>query len=199
MIDKKEKGMKARKTYYPIEDLFTDRVSSRAFSGESMNDSEIMDLFEAARWAPSSFNNQPWRFIYAKRSTASWDLLFNLLVSSNQQWAKNAAVLVVACAKKTFDNGKPARTAAFDTGAAVENLALQAVRNNILVHAMEGFDYDKARKELSIPDECEVLAMIAIGRHGKKEDLPADLQAREQPSDRKRIEEFVYEGVFKGK
>lgn len=191
--------MQARKTYYPIESVFTDRVSSRAFSGQSISDQELMTLFEAARWAPSSFNNQPWRFIYAKRETPAWDKLFNLLVPFNQQWTKNAAVLVVVAAKKTFDNGKPSRTAPFDTGAAVENLALQAVKNNLLVHGMEGFNYEKAHKELNIPDDYEVQAMLAIGRHGKKEDLPANLQAREQPSDRKRIEEFVYEGAFKGK
>src|ERR1700691_915147 len=120
--------MKARKTYYPIDAVFTDRASSRAFSGEPMSDQELMTLFEAARWAPSSYNNQPWRFVYAKRETPFWDKLFNLLVTSNQQWTKKAAVLVVVIAKKSFDNGKPARTAVFDTGAAVENLALEGVK-----------------------------------------------------------------------
>jgi len=169
-------------------------------SGESITDQELFSLFEAARWAPSSYNNQPWRFIYAKRSTPSWKTLFNLLVPFNQDWAKNTGVLIVVFSKTTFDhNGKPARTHAFDAGAAWENLALQGVNMGLVVHGMEGFDYDTAKKDLKIPDDYEVHAMIAVGKQGKKEDLPPALQEREVLSDRKPITQCIFEGTFGGR
>ena len=177
------------------------RWSPREFDpAKNISPSQISLLFEAARWAPSSYNNQSWRFIYAKRDTPSWKTLFNLLVPFNQDWAKNASVLIVAFSKTTFDhNGKPARTHAFDTGAAWENLALQGVSMGLVVHGMEGFDYEKAKKDLKIPDDYEVHAMIVVGKPGKKEDLPPALQERETPSDRKPITQFIFEGTFGGR
>lgn len=157
-----------------------------------------MSLFEAARWAPSSYNNQPWRFIYARKNTEHWNRLFDLMGEFNQQWAKNAAVLLVIIAKKTFDhNEKPSRTHSFDTGAAWENLALEAEARALAIHGMEGFDYDKARQMLGVPDEYDVETMVAIGKKGKKEDLPAALQEREIPSGRKPLAEIVMEGMFR--
>jgi len=190
----------ARTPQYPVHPIIVNRWSGRAMSGESVTDQELFSLFEAARWAPSSYNNQSWRFIYAKRDTPSWKTLFNLLVPFNQDWAKNASVLIVAFSKTTFDhNGKPARTHAFDTGAAWENLALQGVSMGLVVHGMEGFDYEKAKKDLKIPDDYEVHAMIVVGKPGKKEDLPPELQERETPSDRKPITQFIFEGTFGGR
>ena len=125
----------------------------------------LMGLFEAARWAPSSYNNQPWRFIYAKKDTKHWEVLFNLLVEGNKACAKNASVLIVVIARKNFEfNEKPARTNQFDAGAAWENIALEATFRGLATHGMQGFDYEKARKDLEIPDNFDVLAMIAIGR-----------------------------------
>ncbi len=162
-----------------------------------MTDEELMTLFEAARWAPSSYNNQPWRFIYAKRETPSWELFFNFLGAFNKQWCINASTLVVVVSKKTFDyNGKPSVTHAFDTGAAWENLAIEASARGLVAHGMEGFDYDAARTQLGVPDDHEVHAMIAIGKPGKKEDLPPDLQEREVPSDRRPLQEIIMEGRF---
>ena len=190
--------MAERKAEYPVLPLIIDRWSPRAMSGEPITDSEIMSLFEAARWAPSSFNNQPWRFIYVKRGTPDWDRMFRLLTPSNQSWAKNAAVLILAISHNTFDyNGKNARTHSLDTGAATENLALQTFSMGLACHGMEGFDYDKARKEFNISDDYTVEAMYAIGKRGKKEDLDPELQERENPSDRKRVNEFAFEGNFK--
>ncbi|HIG92691.1 MAG: nitroreductase [archaeon GW2011_AR9] len=187
-----------RKVDYPVDKLFPNRWSPRALSGEPITDEELFTLFEAARWAPSSYNNQPWRFIYAKRDTPSWEKLFSLLGEFNQSWVRNAAVLLVIVSKKTFDhNGSPSKTHSFDTGAAWENLALQASLMGLAAHGMEGFDYDRAKKELHIPDGYQVEAMAAMGKLGKKEDLPAALQEREQPSDRKPIESFIHEGTFK--
>ena len=190
--------MKDRKSGHKIHEMLIDRWSPRAMSGEGMDWNGLMELFEAARWAPSSYNNQPWRFIYAKRDTPSWEKLFSLLGEFNQSWVRNAAVLLVIVSKKTFDhNGSPSKTHSFDTGAAWENLALQASLMGLAAHGMEGFDYDRAKKELHIPDGYQVEAMAAMGKLGKKEDLPAALQEREQPSDRKPIESFIHEGTFK--
>jgi len=192
--------MKTRKTQYPVDSVFVNRWSPRAISPEMMNDAELMSLFEAARWAPSSYNNQPWRFIYAKRGTDFWKTFYDLLVPFNQEWAKTTSYLVVILSRKNFEyNEKPSRTHSFDTGAAWENLALQASMMGVVAHGIEGFDYEKARKELNIPDNYAIEAMIAIGKHGNKEDLPPELQEREELSDRKKVKEFIFEGRFKGK
>lgn len=183
---------------HDVNELFLKRWSPRAMSGESLSEEQLMSLFEAARWAPSSYNNQPWRFVYARRDTKQWNSLFNLLGDFNKIWAQNAAVLVVVVSKKVFDhNDKPSRTHAFDAGAAWENLALQGSLMGLAIHAMEGFDYDKARHVLKIPEEYEIQAMVAIGKLGKKDALPPDMQTREIPSKRKPVSEFVSEGVFK--
>jgi len=157
-----------------------------------------MSLFEAARWAPSSFNSQPWRFIYAKRDTPAWNNLYDLMVQFNKDWTKNAAVLIVIVSRDTFEyNNKPSITHSFCTGSAWENLALQGFANGLVAHGMEGFDYNKAKTVLHIPDGYTVEAMCAIGRPGKKEDLPQKMQEEEKPSDRKPITEFAFEGTFK--
>ena len=172
-----------RKTEYDINPLILSRWSPRAFSEEELSDDELMSLFEAARWAPSSYNNQPWRFIYAKRNTEHWDKLFNLMVEFNQGWTKNAAALVVVISSKNCEqNNKPSVTHQFDSGAAWENLALEATSRGLVVHGMEGFDYEKAKKDLEIPDDFDVMAMIAIGKKGNKEDLPKEMQEKEVPS-----------------
>lgn len=187
-----------RKAQYKVANFIIDRWSPRAMSGQPISDDELMSLFEAARWAQSSFNNQPWRFIYAKRDTSSWDRFYNLLVPANQVWAKNAAVLIVVISHKVFEyNNKPSRTHSFDTGAACENLALQGYCNGLVVHGMEGFDYDRAKQELQIPDEYAVEAMFAVGRPGSIEVLPPELAQKEKPSDRKPVSELMYEGKFK--
>lgn len=186
-----------RKTEFGIHELIVQRWSPRAMSGEAIETDTLMTLFEAARWAPSSNNNQPWRFLYARRETESWPLFFNLLTESNRIWAVRAAVLVVVVSKTTFDfNGKPARTHSFDAGAAWENLALQGSLMRLVTHGMQGFDYDRAKEALRVPDEYQVEAMIAIGKPGRKEDLPEQLQQREFPSGRKELVEIIGEGLF---
>jgi nitroreductase len=187
-----------RKPEHDIDKIFLNRWSPRAMSGEEIDEAALFSLFEAAKWAPSSNNNQPWRFIYSRRDTKSWSTLFNLLAEGNQGWAKNAAVLIVVVSKKTFDNGNIARTHSFDTGAAWENFALQGSLAGLVVHGMQGFDYDKAKEVLRIPDGYKVEAMIAVGKKGKKEDLPQYQQEREIPSARKNLSEIIMEGGFKG-
>ncbi len=183
---------------FEINSIILNRWSPRAMTGEELPNNELMSLFEAARWAPSSFNNQPWRFIYATRGTEHWDRLFNLMVDFNKGWAKDAAALVVVISSKNFEyNGKPSITHQFDAGAAWENLALEATSRGLVAHAMQGFDYEKARKELDVPETYDILAMIAIGKRASKERLPADLREREFPSNRKPLHEVVMEGRFR--
>jgi len=143
-----------REAEYPVDDIFINRWSPRAMSGDPVSKDELMSLIEAARWAPSSFNNQSWRFLYSLKGSNTWDTYFNLLLEGNQTWVKNAGALVVILSKTTFDyNGKPSKTHAFDSGAAWQNFALQGSINGLVIHGMQGFDYDKAKSELQIPDE----------------------------------------------
>jgi nitroreductase len=191
------KGSEVRKTQVDVERLFLDRWSPRAMSGESIEASALTVLFEAARWAPSSGNAQPWRILYARRDTPAWPTFLGLLVPNNQVWAQHAAALLVFISRHIAErNGRPSITHAFDTGAAWENLALQGMLSGLVVHGMEGFDYERARTELGVPQEFQVQAMVAIGKPGPTENLPERLQKRETPSDRRPLEQTVSEGRF---
>jgi len=190
------KKVNNRTTEYPIDDIFLKRYSPRAMSGEKVSEKELMTLFEAARWAPSSSNIQPWRFIYAMRDTQEFENLFSLLIQFNKDWCVRASVLVVTISKKTTDSGRENATHSFSAGSAWQNLALQASEMNLIAHGMSGFDYEMARKKLGVPDDYTVEMMIAIGKHGKIEDLPESLRPRETPSDRKPLKEIVFKGKF---
>lgn len=186
-----------RKPDYAIAPMILNRWSPRAMSGEPLEEETLMSLFEAARWAPSCFNDQPWRFLYARREGPHWEDFFGLLVEANQAWAKQAAVLVVAVSHKVFEyNAKPSPTHTFDTGAAWQNLALEGAHRGLVVHGMAGFDYERAPEVLGLPEDYAVEAMIAIGKPGAKTDLPEALQKKEFPSSRKPIPEFAWEGGF---
>jgi nitroreductase len=186
-----------RQANYPIEPIFIRRWSPRAMSGEALTDDELLRVFEAARWAPSTYNEQEWRFLYARRDTPQWPLFFNLLAEPNQAWCKNAGVLVVVLARKTFTrNGKPNPVHLFDAGSSWQNLALQAAAMGLVAHGMAGFDFDNARAELRVPDEFAVAAMIALGRPGDPENLPEELRAMEKPSGHRPVEESICEGPF---
>jgi nitroreductase len=190
--------MNYRKADYPILDIIINRWSARALSGESISDDELLPLFEAARWAPSSFNNQPWRFIYAHRTSPAWQGYLDLLVPFNRSWAQKAAVLVLVASDTLFEKTeKPSRTHTFDTGAAWENLALQGCAQGLVAHGMEGFDYDKARTLINLPDRYELCAMIAIGKPGNVSDLPEEMQKSETPSNRKPLHEIIFPDRFK--
>ncbi len=190
-------GSEKRKAEHPIAQLFLDRWSPRAMSGESISEEVLFTLFEAARWAPSSFNGQPWRLLYARRDTEQWPLFFDLLVDFNKSWTKNAAALILFISKKTFEhNGEPAITHSFDTGAAWENFALQGSLSGLVVHGMQGFDYERARSVLQIPEDFSVEAMAAVGRPGRVEDLPERIREREAPSDRRPLAGTIMEGRF---
>ncbi len=190
------KTINGRTTKYPISDIFLKRYSPRALSGEAVSMDELMTLFEAARWAPSGSNLQPWRFIYAMADMPEFETLFSTLIDFNKDWAKRASVLVLVVSKKTRESGKENITHSFDTGSAWQNLALQASEMNLIAHGMAGFDYKLAHEKLSIPEDYTVEMMFALGKHGKVEDLPEALRAREGASDRKPLEEIVFKGKF---
>ena len=182
---------------HPVETLFVRRWSPRAMSGEPLTEPELLTLFEAARWAPSTYNEQEWRFLYARRDTPHWDTFFNLLVAQNQAWCGTAAVLGVVLSHQVFErNGKPNPVHTFDSGLAYQNLALQGAAMGLVVHGMAGFDNAKARKELSVPDDYTVEAMFAAGRPGNPADLPPELREREEPSGRKPVRDIIREGPF---
>jgi nitroreductase len=193
MID----ALEYRKADHPIESLFLQRWSPRAMSGEPLSQGEILTLFEAGRWAPSTYNEQEWRFLYARRDTPQWSSIFDLLVEGNRAWCKNAGMLVVILAHKVFTrNGKPNPVHLFDVGAAFENIALQATTMGLIVHGMQGFDFEKTRTTLNVPDDYAVAAMFAAGRPGPIDVLPEAVREREKPSDRKPVSELIREGAF---
>jgi nitroreductase len=189
------KGSEIRRAHHPVNALFVDRWSPRAMSGEAITATELMHLFEAARWAPSSYNAQPWRMLYAPRNSAEWPMFLNLLSESNKAWARNAGALVLFVSKKINDRtGQPSVTHSFDTGAAWAFFALQGHLSGYAVHGMQGFDYARAQRELEVPDEFRVEAMVAVGKPGPKETLAPPLQERETPNDRRPLSETVCEG-----
>jgi nitroreductase len=166
-------------------------------SGEALSESELHTLFEAARWAPSTYNEQEWRFLYARRDSAHWQTFFGLLMEANQVWCKNAAVLVVVLAHRVFArNGKPNPVHLFDCGSAWQNLALQATSMGIVSHGMAGFDFERAHSELKVPDDYAVAAMFALGRPGAPDQLPENLREGEEPSGRRPVRESICEGPF---
>jgi nitroreductase len=186
-------------TDVPIHDLLARRWSPRAFDERPVEPDKLRSLFEAARWAPSSDNEQPWRFLVAtKESTADWDRLFNCLLEGNRKWAHRAPVLILSVASLNFeDSGKPNRHAFHDTGLAAENLVLQATAVGLVAHQMAGFDVAKARTDLKIPPGYEPVAMIAVGHPGDASLLPDYLKQRESaPRERNAIPTFVYSGAW---
>jgi len=190
-----------RTSDHEIEPIFLQRWSPRAFTGEAMPEPDLMRLFEAARWAPSSYNSQPWRFLYARRDTPAWATFFGLLGAPNQAWAGRAALLIVVVSKTTMhppgrDSAVPSHSHSFDTGAAWANLALQATAMGWHAHGMVGFDMPRAAAALHVPEGYRVEAAIAVGRKGDKATLPEALQAREAPNGREPVEKFVFEGGF---
>lgn len=190
-------ALEFRKADHPIEPIFIRRWSPRAMSGQHISGAQLNSLFEAARWAPSTYNEQEWRFLYSKSGDQHWNAFFSLLMPANQVWCKNASHLIVVLSKKTFTmTGKPNPVHTFDSGLAAMNLLLQASVMKLVGHGMAGFDREKARRELNVPDDFAVEAMIAIGQPGDPNDLPPELQEREKPSGRKTIEEFARSGPF---
>lgn len=186
-----------RQADYEIDAIFLNRWSPRAFSSQPLEDEVLHRVFEAARWAPSSNNEQPWRFVIA-RTDEDRARFVDFLVPGNQVWAQTAPVLIAVISKKTFSrNGNPNLVYQFDAGCAWGFLSLAAAHNGLITHGMAGFDRDKARVVLEVPDDYDVLAMIALGYQGDAATLPENLRAREVPSTRRPQGESVMEEKFR--
>jgi nitroreductase len=170
-------------TQAPINETIANRWSGRAFDAtKAVSKEQILSLCEAARWAPSCFGDQPWRFmVWDKNSNVdAWQKAFDCLVPGNQEWVKNAPVLLLVCADTLFGhNQKPNRWAQYDTGAAAENLCLQAADLGLMTHQMGGFNLDATREAFAIPEQFTLMAMVAIGYSGDANQLSDDLKARE--------------------
>jgi nitroreductase len=175
-----------RKPDWDIDSMFVDRWSPRGFSDEPLTERELQTLFEAARWAPSCYNEQPWLFVYATEPEARAKLLA-CLVSKNQTWACRVPVLMFVLARRNFaKGGKENRHAPFDAGAAWMALALQARKLGLYAHAMAGFSLEKAYEALGVsPEEYLIMAAVAVGRLGDAAGLPDDLAVLESPNNRK--------------
>jgi nitroreductase len=183
---------------FSVVDEIRQRKSLRAFADKPVPAEVISTLFEAARWAPSSVNEQPWRYVYATRNQQVWQALFEPLNDSNKVWAQQAPLLVASLAKKTFTrNGKPNVSARYDVGAANAFLSIQATRLGLNIHQMGGFDKEKAEQRLRVPTDYEVVVIMAIGYPGDANALPEPLRLREQaPRTRNRQSVFVYNRIF---
>lgn len=195
--------MTARTPDHPIDPLFLHRWSPRAFDGSEIPDADLMTIFEAARWAPSAFNSQPWRFLYAKRGEADWERFLSQLIPWNRGWAQSASVLVYILSDRTPMTGRDgspgvSRTHSFDAGSAWVSLALQATRMGYHAHGMSGIEYGAAEAELGVPERYRLEAACVIGRIGDPATLDEKMRAREAPSGRRPIEESVFCGGFPG-
>ncbi len=184
---------------YPVQDVIKNRWSPRAFSDKPVPPEVLRSLFEAARWAPSSNNEQPWAFLVAtKDDTENFEKSLGALVEFNANWAKKAPVLVIAVAELAFAKNKaPNRNAQYDVGAASLQLALEATARGLVVHQMAGFDPETAKEAYDIPQGWEPIAAMAIGYPGDASSLPEPYQTREKaPRTRKPIREFVMSGQW---
>lgn len=191
-----------RKADHSISEMFLERWSPRAFSGASMTQEELNRILEAARWAPSASNAQPWRFVCALRGDEAFDRLVAALVPFNQSWASKASALVVVASARTTtppgqSEAKPNPTHAFDAGTAWGYMALQAHLAGYISHAMGGFDKAAMAEAVALPDDHDLHAVVAIGRHGETAELPEGLQAREIPNSRRPLDELAVHGAFK--
>lgn len=190
---------KTAETQFPLHDLLKRRWSPRAFSEQPVGPDMLLTFLDAARWAPSSSNEQPWRFVVAtKQEPADYDRLLACLLEGNRKWAYRAPVLMLSVARMDFEeDGRPNRHAFHDVGLATENLLLQVSALGLVAHPMAGFVIEKARADLKIPSGYEPVAMIAVGYPGELSALPDYLQQRElKPRERKPLTEIAFSGQW---
>jgi len=183
-----------------VSPLIVERWSPRSFDAGEIPQEDLDVMFEAAGWAPSAFNIQPWKFLYARRGDENWDRFLSLLIDFNQSWAKNASVLVFVVSHTLQGRGEdkqPNHSHSFDAGAAWAQLALQATAMGYHAHGMTGIHFDKAREELGIPDDYRLEAAVAIGTRDAAEKLPEGLREKEAPSGRKPVSEIAMAGSFR--
>lgn len=189
-----------RQSDTPVERFILDRWSPRAFTPAPITDAELLAFLDAGRWAPSAYNAQPWRFIYARRGTADWERFLSWLIPFNHSWAQNASAIVYVASHTVTGSDRaepvPAPTHAFDAGAAAVLVMLQLSGAGWAAHPVSGFDHDLARAGLELPEDYALNAAIVIGRQGEVDSLPEYLRAREVPSARRPLAEVAFEGRF---
>ena len=188
-------------TQQPIHELIANRWSGRAYdAGKLVTKDQLVSLLEAARWAPSCFGDQPWRYVVCNKAEnlQAWQAAFDCLVPANQSWAINAPVLLLICADTLFShNQKPNKWGPYDTGAATENLCLQATALGLMAHQMGGFDADKARAAFKVPEQYHILPMVAVGYQAAVESLSGEVKERELAErSRKPLGELFFNGVW---
>ncbi|WP_417714887.1 nitroreductase family protein [Roseibium sp. SCP14] len=193
--------MTARNPDHPVQNLFVDRWSPRAFDGSEMSEADLKTILEAARWAPSAFNIQPWRFVYALRDDAHWQKLVDLLNPFNLEWAQHSSALVYLFSDTEVDGkeGKPNRangSHSFDAGSAWAHAALQATALGYHTHGMAGIHKDRVHEVLGVPERFKPEIAIAIGKQGDASQLDESLQARETPSARMPLCEIAFSGSW---
>lgn len=184
---------------HPVDPQFPDRWSPRAFSAEAVSEAQVLTLLEAARWAPSASNNQPWRFVWALRGDAAFEAIAASLVPFNKGWAEKAAALIVVASRSVVDKEGavvPNGFHAFDAGTAWGHLALQAHLDGLVAHAMGGFDHAKTASAIGLPEHHVLHAVVAVGYPGDAASLPEGLQSRESPSPRLPLAEIAKRGGF---
>jgi len=189
---------KKANTDYEINPLISARWSPRVFADKAVETEALHKLFEAARWAASSNNAQPWRFMYAHKGTAEYNEIFDHLSDFNKKWCENAPVLALTAYKKTFKSGKENFHASHDLGLAIGNLSIQAESMGIAIHSMAGVNWQKAHKTYQVPEDFHITTAIAIGYYGgEAADLPEDMEKSEK-AERKRMKqtEFVTENKW---
>lgn len=191
--------MTERVADHEILPIFIERWSPRAFDPRPIERELLLSVFEAARWAPSSLNIQPWRFAYALRQDDCWDDYVSALMPGNQLWAKNASALIFVLSDTMMEYRgelRPSHSHSFDAGAAWMALALQAASRGLITHGMAGVDFDRARAIVKAPEYFRMEAAVALGYPGRKSDLPEELRQRETPSPRRPIEQSIFHGVM---
>ncbi|MBK6967365.1 MAG: nitroreductase family protein [Bacteroidales bacterium] len=189
--------IKTASTDYPISNLLRERWSPRAFNSQPVEKEKLQRLFEAARWAPSSSNLQPWSFIIGFKGDDTYNKIAATLVEFNQLWALTAPMLLLAITKNTNQRGEPNRSALYDLGQSVAHLTFQATADGLFVHQMGGFDSKRTIELFEIPAECSVATAIAIGYIGNPDSLPDNLKKLETtPRERRQSIDLVFTGTF---
>ena len=192
---------KPASTQTPIHELIAARWSGRAYDpSKTVDDEQLLAILEAARWAPSCFGDEPWRYLIWKKKAdkKNWQRAYDCLAPGNQEWVIDAPILMLACADSVFQkNGKPNRWGQHDTGAASENICLQATALGLMAHQMGGFDSDKIRTEFNIPERYTPMAMITIGHQLDLQQLTGASKERElEPRERSPLQQRFFEGAW---
>lgn len=191
--------MQRKSSYSKLDPQFLNRWSPRSFLSDPLDDEDIMTLFEAARWAPSCYNEQPWLFVYGRGDRLP--AFQSVMVDANRRWADRAPLLIIVFARREFaERGTPNQWAQFDSGAAWFSLCLQAQKLGLACHAMGGFHSDKAYEVANVdPKQYTAMCVVAVGRQGPPENLEDDLRQKEETrSGRKSLDEIVHEGPLPG-